>query len=155
MSINGRKRNSGMCCSETFCKILKKTPMSEFYISKVTGLQLATLIKEKFRNRCFLMSFAKSSGFLWSFFSFVLTFFAEHVHETVYGWDPGTVVLTHLLPMYPFSTPWKHQKTVRWSRKGALGLGKNEVINLTNRLILYHVGIIEDEIQLKYIHIDR
>ena len=36
------------------------------------------------------------------------------------------VVLTRLFPMHPFSTPWKHQKTVRFSdifrgwRKGAL-----------------------------------
>ena len=35
--------------------------------------------------------------------------------------------LTHSFPMHPFSTPWKHQKTVRFSdvfreqRKGALG----------------------------------
>ena len=35
--------------------------------------------------------------------------------------------LAHLLPIHPFSTPWKHQKTVRFSdvfreaRKGALG----------------------------------
>ena len=36
------------------------------------------------------------------------------------------VILTHLFPMHPFSTPWKHQKTLRFSdvfwglRKGAL-----------------------------------
>ena len=36
------------------------------------------------------------------------------------------VVLTRLFPMHPFSTPWKHQKTVRFSdifrgwKKGAL-----------------------------------
>ena len=35
--------------------------------------------------------------------------------------------LTHSFPMHPFSTPWKHQKTLRFSdvfrgqRKGALG----------------------------------
>ena len=38
-----------------------------------------------------------------------------------------TLLLTHSLPMHPFSTPWKHQKTERFSdvfrglRKGALG----------------------------------
>ena len=37
-------------------------------------------------------------------------------------------ILTHLLPMYFFSTPYKHQKTVKFSdvfrgqRKGALGI---------------------------------
>ena len=40
-----------------------------------------------------------------------------------YGDDP----LTHSFPMHPFSTPWKRQKTLRFSdvfrgeRKGALG----------------------------------
>ena len=31
----------------------------------------------------------------------------EHMHS--YNW------LTHSFPMHPFSTPWKHQKTVRFS----------------------------------------
>ena len=44
--------------------------------------------------------------------------------------------LTHSFPMHPFSTPWKHEKTVRFSdvfreqRKGALGtngLNRNKV----------------------------
>ena len=35
--------------------------------------------------------------------------------------------LTHLFPMHPFSTPWKHQKSIQFSvfrgqRKGALGI---------------------------------
>ena len=41
--------------------------------------------------------------------------------------------LTHSFPMHPFSTPWKHQKTARFSvfsgeRKG--DLGKNTLIKL-------------------------
>ena len=30
------------------------------------------------------------------------------------------VMLTHLFPIYPFSTPWKHQKILRGQKKSAL-----------------------------------
>ena len=49
-------------------------------------------------------------------------------------------VLTHSFPMHPFSSPWKHQKTVKFSdvfrgkRKGALGM--NEFIDRKSLLIL-------------------
>ena len=45
----------------------------------------------------------------------------------------GRIQLTHLCPMHPFSTLWKHQKTIRFSdvfrgyRKDALGT--NELSN--------------------------
>ena len=35
----------------------------------------------------------------------------DKYHNTL-GWK--FPFLTHLFPMRPFSTPWKHQKTVRW-----------------------------------------
>ena len=51
--------------------------------------------------------------------------------KIVNGFQSLTILLkaplTHLFPMHPFSTPWKHQKTVRFfdvfrrERKGALG----------------------------------
>ena len=49
-------------------------------------------------------------------------------------------VLTHSFPMHSFSSPWKHQKTVKFSdvfrgkRKGALGM--NEFIDRKSLLIL-------------------
>ena len=48
--------------------------------------------------------------------------------------------LTHLFPMYPFSTPWKHQKTVRFSdvfrgkRRGTLET--NGLMDLTSNHVL-------------------
>ena len=44
-----------------------------------------------------------------------------------------SILLTHSFPMHPFSSPWKHQKTVRFSevfrgkRKGALGTNRSIV----------------------------
>ena len=63
-------------------------------------------------------------------------------------------LLIHLFPMHPFSTPWQHQKNVRFSvfrgwRKGALGTnGLNHLVSLlpfytpwkqqkTNRFFLF------------------
>ena len=51
-----------------------------------------------------------------------------------------TSILNHLFPMHPFSTFWKHQKTVSFShvfggkRKGTLG---------TNGLNLYELNIFQ------------
>ena len=44
-------------------------------------------------------------------------------------------ILTHLFPMDPFSTPWKHQKTIRFSvcrgyREGALGTNRSNNRNI-------------------------
>ena len=50
-------------------------------------------------------------------------------------------VLTHSLPMYPFSNPWKHQKTARFSdifrgeRKGALGTNGLISINILGNFL--------------------
>ena len=33
----------------------------------------------------------------------------------LYEKESGVAFLTHLFPVNPFSTPWKHQKTVRFS----------------------------------------
>ena len=52
-------------------------------------------------------------------------------------------ILTHLFPMHPFSAPWKHQKTWRFSdvfkgeRKGALGTNRlnNQSRNQTTELM--------------------
>ena len=43
-------------------------------------------------------------------------------------------ILTHSFPMHPFSTPWKHQKTIRFSdvfwglRKGTLGTNRLKLV---------------------------
>ena len=52
--------------------------------------------------------------------------------------------LTHSVPMHPFSTPWKHQKTARfssfymWVSKSALG--KNRLIIMSIEIIMKNVS---------------
>ena len=52
-------------------------------------------------------------------------------------------IVTHMLPTHPFFTPWKHQKTLRFSvvfrvwRKGALG-----TIGLIGKFILVVICIL-------------
>ena len=90
---------------------------------------------KKLSNYCFLrrMRISRSRGSLMFFKEVVHKNF---VHRKYLRWSLFLIKLqafrtatsmTHLFPMLPFSTPWKHQNTLRisdvfWgSRKGALG----------------------------------
>ena len=42
-----------------FCKIDRKTPVSESLFNKVVGLRPATLLKKRHENRCFHVNSAK------------------------------------------------------------------------------------------------
>ena len=89
--------------------------------------------------------FAIVSSFLRGYSTHPLQCFVEG-HQPTPFWN---TYLTHLFPMCPFFTPWKHQKTLRFyvfrgKRKGALvtnGLSKSLTLilmlhkNVTNLLI--------------------
>ena len=63
-------------------------------------------------------------------------FWWKYVQKYFYWWECSAFYLTHLFPMYPFSTSWKHLKTLQFSdvfrgyRKSALGTnGLNEKVH--------------------------
>ena len=50
--------------------------------------------------------------------------------------------LTHLCPMYPFSTPWKHQKTLKFSRgKERVHWEQNGLRNFISNLFQWYFSL--------------
>ena len=66
--------------------------------------------------------------------------------------------LTHFFPMHLFSTPWKHQKTLRFSdffrgwRKGALGTNGLSIGNVIAFYVLYRMNEYHLKKLGKYLH---
>ena len=108
-----------------FVKILGKSFAIEYVLDKIanyTGLQSYQKCTppEKFSRKVGKSSYFKEDA--WA---------SASDHHTIYS-------LTHSFPMHPFSTPWKHQKTVRSFQgveKGYTGYkwvnSKNEIPYLT------------------------
>ena len=62
-------------------------------------------------QRIFVKIFLKTVRYWWNCSETVMGFIQQIFNISITNFD----TLTHLLPMHLFSTPWKHQKTIRFS----------------------------------------
>ena len=89
----------------------KKVPLIHFFPSNISLLGKS------------LLTF---SMFIY-FYCFLVFYLSLKITLSIAQLCVSSALLTHLFPMHPFSTPWKHQETLRFSgvfrgqKKGALG----------------------------------
>ena len=127
---------------QNFAETKGKHLCRSLFFDKIAVFRPATLLKKALRYRYFPTNFAKMLRIL---------FFIEHLRCLLLllindGEVDSVTALTHSFPMHPFSTPWKHQKTLRFSdvfrgqKKcafGTNGLGLNVKTFCPNNEMLY------------------
>ena len=69
-----------------------------------------------------------------------------------WGWDKVNILWTHLFPMPPFSTTWKHEKTISFSvfrGQGKGALGTDELKGIFKNKNIKKINIKHGDTQIK------